>query len=116
MENPVLIWIHGGPSSPDASANYIFQKELVDKYTIINWEQRGCGRTYFQNAETDPENTTATFEQTQVYLNELVDYACERFVQEKVVIVGHSYGTMVGSKYVLTYPEKVAAYNEYYVR
>lgn len=109
-DNPVLIWLHGGPSSPEGFANYYFQKHLVSDYTVINWDQRGCGRTYFRNAETDPENKTATFEQLQTDLNDLVDYACQRFGKEKVIIVGHSCGSVIGSKYALTYPEKVAAF------
>lgn len=108
--NPVIIWLHGGPSSPDAFVNYIFQKHLVDDYTIINWDQRGCGRTYFNNADVDASNETASFGQAQADLNALVDYACTRFNVEKVIIVGHSYGTMLGSQYVLNYPEKVSAY------
>lgn len=108
--NPVMIWLHGGPSSPDTFVNYIFQKYLVEDYTIINWDQRGCGRTYFHNIEEDAANKTASFEQAQMDLNELVDYACNRFRTEKVIIVGHSYGTMLGSQYVLNHPEKVSAY------
>lgn len=109
-ENPVIIWLHGGPASPDTFENYIFQDKLTDEYTFINWDQRGCGRTYFHNAENDFSNETATFEQAQSDLNELVDYACERFNTEKVIIVGHSYGTMLGSQYALNYPDKVSAY------
>ncbi len=110
VDNPVMIWLHGGPSSPDAMVNYVFQNELVEDYTIINWEQRGCGRTYFHNKKTDPNNETVTFEQAQSDLEELVNYACARFDTEKVIIVGHSYGTMLGSRYVLNHPEKVSAY------
>lgn len=108
--NPVIIWLHGGPSSPDAFVNYIFQRYLVEDYTIINWDQRGCGRTYFNNADVDASNETASFEQAQADLNALVDYACTRFHVEKVIVVGHSYGTMLGSQYVLNYPKKVSAY------
>lgn len=110
VDNPVIIWLHGGPAGSDAFVNHIFQKYLVDEYTVINWDQRGCGRTYFRNIDSDPNNDTATFEQAQADLDELVDYACERFDQEKVIIVGHSYGTMLGSKYVLDNPDKVLAY------
>jgi len=66
--NPVIIWLHGGPSSPDTFVNYIFQKHLVEDYTIINWDQRGCGRTYFHNADEDTANKTASFEQAQTDL------------------------------------------------
>ena len=110
VDNPIIIWLHGGPAGSDAFVNHIFEKYLVDEYTIINWDQRGCGRTYFRNLERDPNNDTATFEQAQADLDELVDYACERFNKDKVIIVGHSYGTMLGSKYVLEHPDKVLAY------
>ena len=108
--NPVIIWLHGGPSSPDTFVNYKFQKYLIDDYTIINWDQRGCGRTYFHNLKVDSSNETASFEQAQSDLNDLVDYACERFRTEQIIIVGHSYGTMLGSQYVINHPEKVSAY------
>ena len=36
ITNPVIIWLHGGPSSPDTYINYVFQKYLVDDYTIVN--------------------------------------------------------------------------------
>lgn len=95
--NPLIIWLHGGPAAPDAYTNYVFQQELVDSYTFVNWDQRGCGRTYFRNREDDPQNNTATFAQTQKDLDALVEYLCERFQKDKVIIIGHSYGTAVGS-------------------
>ncbi len=108
--NPVMIWLHGGPSSPDGFANDAFQKYLVDDYTIVNWDQRGCGRTYFRNQAADPRNETASFAQALADLDELVQYVKGRFHKEQVILVGHSYGTMLGSKYALTHPDQVAAY------
>ena len=109
-DNPVIIYLHGGPSSPDTYATYAFTDLLTDRYTVIGWDQRGCGRTYFRNIDTDPDNTTATFEQALTDLDELVDYACERFGQDKVIIMGHSYGTILGGQYAATHPDKVARY------
>jgi pimeloyl-ACP methyl ester carboxylesterase len=109
-DNPVIIYLHGGPSSPDTYATYSFSDDLVDEYTVIAWDQRGCGRTYFHNINTDPENTSVSFEQAKEDLDELVDYARERFGKEKVIILGHSYGTILGSEYALEHPDKVSAY------
>jgi len=109
-DNPVIIYLHGGPASPDSLATYTFTKHLADEYTIICWDQRGCGRTYYKNKDIDPKNETATFAQAQKDLGALVTYACERFNQDKVIIMGHSYGTILGSEYVLSHPEKVSAY------
>lgn len=109
-DNPVIIYLHGGPSSPDTYATYGFSDELIDEYTFIAWDQRGCGRTYFHNINIDSENTTASFEQAKEDLDELVDYALERFGKEQVIILGHSYGTILGSEYALEHPDKVSAY------
>lgn len=110
IHNPVIIWLHGGPAGPDGCASYSFTKYLVDDYTVVCWDQRGCGRTYFRNKAADPDNQTVTFEQAQKDLDELVDYLSGRFGTDKVIIVGHSYGTLVGSKYSLEHPDKVSAY------
>ena len=110
VTNPVIIYLHGGPAAPDAMVMYTFADDLMKDYTLIGWDQRGAGRTYYRNRAADPENRTATFEQALEDLDELVDYARERFGQEKVIIMGHSYGTALGSRYVLAHPEKVSGY------
>lgn len=110
QSNPVMIWLHGGPAGSDAYANYGFQQYLVNEYTVVNWDQRGCGRTYYRNQKADPGNKTATFQQAQEDLDELVDYLRNRFAVDQVILVGHSYGTMLGSRYALDHPDKVSAY------
>ena len=83
---------------------------LLDKATFLTWDQRGCGRTYIRNRKADPGNGSATFDQALADLDALVDYAREKFHTEKVIIEGHSYGTFLGTAYVMENPEKVAAY------
>lgn len=109
-DNPVVIWLHGGPGGSDTYANYYFQRYLLSDYTFINWDQRGCGSTYYRNRADDPDNETASFGQALDDLDALVDYARERFGKDKVIIAGHSYGTMLGTRYVALHPEKVTAY------
>lgn len=48
-ENPVMIFIHGGPASPMGYVSAYYQRELESELTIINYDQRGCGRTYYAN-------------------------------------------------------------------
>ena len=109
-DNPVVIYLHGGPASPDTICTYAFSDRLKDRYTFVFWEQRGCGRTYYRNAGKDPKNLSVSFEKALIDLDKLVDYARERFGKDKVIIMGHSYGTVLGSRYVLAHPEKVSAY------
>lgn len=108
--NPVMIYLHGGPASPDTYVTYGFTDSLIEDYTVVAWDQRGCGRTFFHNAEDDPDHLTADFEQAKADLDELVDYVLERFGKEQVILLGHSYGTILGSQYALEHPDKVAAY------
>ncbi len=110
VSNPVIIYLHGGPASPDTMVMYTFADRLMDDYTLVGWDQRGAGRTYYRNKASDPENRTADFEQALADLDELVDYARSRFGKDKVIVMGHSYGTILGSQYVLDHPEKVSEY------
>lgn len=110
INNPTIIYLHVGPSSPDSFVSYGFTNYLVDDYTVISWDQRGCGKTYFHNIKKDTKNKSISFEQSLEDLNDLVEYALKRFNQKQVIILGHSYGTILGSEYVLRYKEKVSAY------
>ena len=108
--NPVIVSLHGGPGSPTSYVDYCWQDYLTDDYTVVCWDERGCGRSYYHNAAVDPNNETLSFDAQLADLDALVDYLCDRFSQEQVIIVGHSYGTVLGSRYALAHPEKVSAY------
>ena len=108
--NPVIISLHGGPGSPSTFSDYYWHDYLTDDYTVIAWDERGCGRSYYKNQKADPDNKTLSFEQQLSDLDALVDYARNRFGRDKVIIMGHSYGSVLGSRYVLAHPEKVSAY------
>ena len=106
--NPVILFLHGGPLAPDSYVTYTYSNDLIDDYTFVCWDQRGCGRTYFANPED--RDKTVTFEQAQNDVDAMTDYLCDRFGCEKIVIIGHSYGSILGAKYAYEHPEKVAAY------
>ena len=105
---PVVLYLHGGPGSPDSFYSYNFTNELIDEYTVVCWDQRGCGRTYIMN--DDKENKTVSYRQALDDLNVLVDYLSQRFGQEKISILAHSYGSVLGTEYIKEHPEKIAAY------
>lgn len=105
-ENPVMIFIHGGPASPMGYVSAYYQKELESELTIINYDQRGCGRTYY----TNDCDANADIDLLVDDLNAIVEYAKERFGKKKVIIAGHSWGTVIGSIYVQEHPENVNCY------
>ena len=53
--HPIILFVHGGPGSPMTPMIYKYQKYLEDEYTIVNWEQRSTGRTYFLNKAKETE-------------------------------------------------------------
>ena len=106
-DNPVIILLHGGPGGPDGMMDYSYMDYLLDDYTYITWDQRGCGRTYYKNKNLDANGETATVEQLLEDIDALADYACDRFGKEKVTVLGHSWGTVLAVRYSLLHPEKI---------
>ena len=110
VNNPIILNLHGGPANPDAFFTYEFAKEIIEEFTYVSWDQRGCGRTYYKNIHIDPKNESTDFGQAIKDVDELVNYLCKRFKKNKVVIMGHSYGSLLGASYVAKYPERVERY------
>lgn len=108
--NPVIIYLHGGPGSSDCFVTYLFADKIDEDYTFVTWDQRGAGRTYEHNKKSDSLNKTVNFDRALSDLDELVDLMCQKFNQDKVIIMGHSYGSFLGINYVYKNPEKVARY------
>lgn len=107
--NPVILFLHGGPCNPNAYIAPYYQKSLEKNFTIVNWDQRGCGRTFYANPDMD-YNKEISINILINDIDEIVTYLSSRFRQEKVIIMGHSWGTVLGTQYCLKYPEKVNAY------
>jgi len=105
--NPVILWLHGGPGNPEALQYYLWQKPLQAEYTIVDWDERGAGNTYYRNGGDCGEVTMGRMVQD---IGEIVDYLCETFDKEQVVIAGHSFGSHIGLRYVQAHPEKVSHY------
>ena len=107
-ENPVILYLHGGPGTPLLQfISYLEKNERLEKYfTICYWDQRGSGMTY--NKSTDP--STMTVEQMVEDTREVTEYLKERFGQKKIYLIGHSWGSYLGVKTIEKYPENYLAY------
>ena len=105
-DNPVILWLHGGPGFPLTYLTYYYQTALEKDYTIVCWEQRGCGRTFYRNKS----DNNLIIEQLLADTDEIIDYLRERFGKDKIIIMGQSWGTVLGIDYINLHPEKVAAY------
>ena len=104
--NPPLILLYGGPGMPETGFFRFFNAPLEDVFTVVYWEQRGSGRSFARSIPRSSMNV----ERFVSDLDELVEAVRDRLGSEKVAILGHSWGSVLGALYSHRFPEKVAAY------
>lgn len=109
-ENPIILFIHGGPGSPITPMIYTYQKGLENDYTVVNWDQRNAGKTYFLNkGNADKITASLSIDQSVSDIFEVVTMLKDKYDKE-VIIMGHSWGSTIGTIFVNKYPEMVKAY------
>lgn len=108
-DHPVLLFLHGGPGSPMLPFAQDFQFPWEQKVTVVHWEQRNSGKTYFAN---DPKQVTptTTMEQALQDTYEVVSYLKRKYKKDRILLLGHSWGSILGSLFTLQYPHMVQAY------
>ncbi len=104
--HPVLIALHGGPGSPETALFRHFNRDLERVFTVVYWDQRGTGRTYTRRTTA----ASMTVDRFAADLDELVDHVRATLGKEKVLLLGHSWGSALGTLYAAKHPHKVAAY------
>jgi pimeloyl-ACP methyl ester carboxylesterase len=106
LDNPVLLVVHGGPGVPDYFLTERYPPQLEDLFTVVWWDQRGAGLSY------DPTIPAAsmTIEQFVSDTLTVTDYLRERFHQDKIYLLGHSWGSFIGIQAVARSPQRYRAY------
>lgn len=107
-KNPLLLFIHGGPGSPTMPAAWTFQRPWEDFFTVVQWDQRGAGKTYATNGA--PPASTMNLNQFVDDAQTVIAYLLERFGQRKLFVLGHSWGSSVGLELARRRPEVMHAY------
>jgi pimeloyl-ACP methyl ester carboxylesterase len=106
LSKPVLLVLHGGPGYAMLPLFHMSMPELEDHYIVVNWDQRGGGRSY---SSSIPSSSMTLSQQVQD-AHELTEILKERFNKEKIYILGHSWGTVLGIELISDYPEDYIAY------
>lgn len=106
ISNPVLLFVHGGPGMPEYWLNYKYPSGLEEYFTIVWYDQRGAGLSYSSNTDADAMTTEQFVDDTIAVTN----YLRERFGQEKIYLMAHSWGTYIGIQAVQKVPELYNAY------
>jgi proline iminopeptidase len=104
--NPVLLVVHGGPGEaqwPQAAKYKSWQKA----FTVVQWDQRGAGHTYGRYGAKTPDVNLERIAKDGI---EVADYLCRTLGKKKIIVLGHSWGSIVAVRMVQLRPELFAAY------
>lgn len=105
--NPILLWLNGGPGGsmvPNAYAYEPWEKH----FTVVMWDQRGEGKTF----EKYGASLADTMSISRMSLDgiEVAEYLHKRLPKAKLIVLGHSWGTVLGIHMVRSRPDLFAAY------
>lgn len=107
--NPAILMVHGGPASPLTPLAWTFQRPIEEYFTVVNYDQRGSGKTYHDN-DTIKLNKSIHIDQYVEDCIEIAELIRKRYNKEKVFLLGHSWGSIVGMKAALRRPDLFYAY------
>lgn len=113
--NPVVLFVHGGPGSVLSPYSEAIFKEWEKDFVLVNWDQRGAGRTFGRNApdEVDEDYWLANPLSLDRMVEdgiEVAEYLIEHLGKQKVILIGTSWGSVLGTKMALRNPELFYAY------
>lgn len=107
-DNPVILFIHGGPGNPlSPFADAIYQG-WEQHYTLVQWDQRGAGMTYTKQRPTD--DVPLSLEQMRDDGIAVTNYVRQRLGQDKVILMGSSWGSILGVYMAKASPSLYHAY------
>jgi len=104
--NPVILVVHGGPGEAQWPAAAKYQPWERD-FVVVQWDQRGAGRTFGLNGTQTPNVNLKRMTRDGI---ELVEYLCRTLDKKKIIVLGHSWGSILAIEMVRRRPELFAAY------
>lgn len=105
--NPVLLYVHGGPAvMPWIGTMDATQRPWEDFFTVVQWDQRGPGKSYQPASGASDPTVDRLIEDAE----EVVQYLSRYLNQDKLFLMGHSWGTVTGMHLAKRHPEWFHAY------
>ena len=106
--NPVLLFLHGGPGDVTSPWSFPYFAAWEHHFTVVQWDQRGAGRTLRKSGPSiAPTMTLGRMSQDGI---ELTEYLCKHLGKQKIIVVAHSFGTVLGLRMIQEQPGLFFAY------
>jgi pimeloyl-ACP methyl ester carboxylesterase len=106
--NPVLLFVHGGPGDVTNPWSFALFAAWQRYFTVVQWDERDAGRTLRKNGAGDA--STVTLDRMAQDGTELAGYLTKHLEKEKIILVAHSFGTILGLRMVRLRPSLFYAY------
>ncbi len=106
--NPVLLFLHGGPGYTMMPLSWAYQNPWEDFFTVVQWDQRGSGK----NADSEDKAAlkTVTIDRFVKDGEQMIEYLRKRFHKDKIVVMGLSWGTRIGMHLARNKPDWISVY------
>ncbi len=105
--NPILLVLHGGPGCSVMGLVSNYNRSLEDHFLVVNWDQRGTCKSFFPQEKIKDSMNIGQFVADAC---ELIEYLKKKFNQEKIFLLGHSWGSVIGTIIAEKHPELLHAY------
>ena len=103
---PLMLFLHGGPGVSQSGFIRKYQSKLEEDFLVVNWDQRGAGKS-----------NTKIFSKDELKINNIVNDAIslieilrDRFKKNRIYLVGHSFGSLIGIILSQKIPQYIKAY------
>lgn len=106
VKNPVLLYVHGGPSFSEYFLVDKYPTGLENYFTVCYWEERGGGLSWSRHVTQE----SMTLEQLASDALEVTNYLRDRFKKEKIYLLAHSGGSAFAIQAAAGHPQLFHAY------
>jgi pimeloyl-ACP methyl ester carboxylesterase len=104
--NPVVLFLHGGPGASETALFRKYNNVLEKDFTLVFWDQRGTTKSYSKHIPKESMNLKQLISDA----GELIEYVKKEFNKDKIILVGHSWGTVLGMELIKQNPENFICY------
>lgn len=108
---PLMLFLHGGPGGSMAGLCHVMQPEWELHFTVVNWDQRNACKTYLANKSNAAAiSQSGTLEDYMADIDAVIAYLHTVYDFEKIILMGFSWGSLIGAEYAKRHGETVSHY------